>query len=51
VPRSWRAPGLETKTAERKNATALAVIGGAWASEHDRREKICVLDLKRADRC
>ncbi len=28
-----------------------SLTGHAWASEHDRTEKICVLDLERADRC
>jgi hypothetical protein len=45
-----RTPDLETKTAERKNATGFHVSGCAWTSEHDRRGKIYVLDVGRADR-
>jgi len=41
----------ETKTAERKDATGIGLSGCAPACEHDRREKIYVLDVGRADRC
>ncbi len=39
------------KTAATDHATGISLTGHAWASEHDRTEKICVLDLGRADRC
>ena len=42
---------LETKIAERKNATSIELSGGACVFEHRRREKICELDVGRADRC
>ncbi len=45
-----RAPDLETKTAATDHATGISLTGHAWASEHDRTEKIYVLDLERADR-
>jgi hypothetical protein len=41
---------LETKTAERKNATGIIFVGRAWISEADGTEKICLLDEGRADR-
>jgi hypothetical protein len=45
------APVLETKTAERTDATGVDLSGGAWLSEHHRREKIYALDVGKADRC
>lgn len=46
-----RTPDLEMKTAATKNATVLDSSGRAWSFEHDRRQKIYVLDVGRADRC
>jgi hypothetical protein len=42
---------LETKTAQRKDATGVVLSGGAWPFQHHRKEKIYVLDVGRADRC
>jgi hypothetical protein len=41
---------LETKTAETDHATEISLSGCAWIVEHDRKEKIYVLDVGRADR-
>ena len=46
-----RAPDLETKTAATDHAAGISLTDYAWAYEHDRTGKICVLDLERADRC
>ena len=46
-----RTPALETKTAVTENATGISVNSRASTYEHDRTEKICVLDRGRADRC
>jgi hypothetical protein len=42
---------LETKTAEEGEHDRLRLSGGVWVSEHHRREKICGLDVGRADKC
>jgi hypothetical protein len=41
----------ETKTAEKEEPDRIRFGDRAWMSEHDRREKIYVLDRGRADRC
>jgi hypothetical protein len=43
-------PALETKTALNENATGIALSGRAWTYDVDRTEKICALDVGRADR-
>ena len=45
-----RAPDLDTKTAATDPAAGTSLTDHAWAYEHDRTGKICVLDLERADR-
>ena len=42
-----RAPDLETKTAATDYAAGISLTDHAWAYEHDRTGKICVLDLER----
>jgi hypothetical protein len=42
---SWKRRSLK-----REDVTDASLTGGAWLSEHHRTEKICGLDVGRADR-
>jgi hypothetical protein len=43
-------PALETKTALNENVTGIGLSGRTWIYDDDRTEKICLLDVGRADR-